>query len=283
MSSVSKLLSVAVAGLAATLPACAQQPLRVCADPNNLPYSNDKQQGFENRIADLIGRDLNRPVSYFWFPQREKFFNSTLNRGVCDVVIGVPVGFDEADTTQPYYRSTYVFITRRDRHLHITSFDDPRLRTLKIGVHVLGEQDDSVPPVHAFTSRGIVHNLVGYSIFGNLNETTPAADLIRAVAQGKVDVAVAWGPLAGYFAAHSRVPLDLVPIAGDPRNAALPFHYDIALGVREGDHALKQQLNDELTRRQTEIAAILRDYGVPQVPLSTPSGADADVAEKGGN
>jgi quinoprotein dehydrogenase-associated probable ABC transporter substrate-binding protein len=266
MSSASKLALLA-AGVALTTSALAQQELRVCADPNNLPYSNQQQQGFENEIATLIAHDLNRPVTYFWFPQREKFFKSTLERGVCDVVIGVPVGLDEAATTAPYYRSAYVFITRRDRNLHITSFDDPRLRTLKIGVHVLGEQDDSVPPVHAFTSRGIVENLVGYSIFGNLNEANPPADLIKAVADGSVDVAVAWGPMAGYFAEHSSVPLDLTPVTADSRNPSLPFHFDIAIGVRPGDTALRRQLDAELLRRHTEIAAILRNYGVPQLPL----------------
>lgn len=267
MCSASKLVLLA-AGVAFTTCAAAQQELRVCSDPNNLPFSNQQQQGFENRIADLIGHDLHRPVTYFWFPQREKFFKSTLNRGACDVVMGVPVGFEDAATTQPYYNSSYVFITRRDRNLHITGFDDPRLRTLKIGVHVLGEQQDSVPPVHAFTSRGIVHNLVGYSIFGNLNEKDPPADLVRAVAAGDIDVAVAWGPLAGYFAKNSTVPLDVTPIAADARNPSLPFHFQIAIGVREGDNTLKQQLDAELLRRKKDIEEILRTYGVPQLPIT---------------
>ncbi len=280
MCSASK-LSVVVTAVLASATAMAGQELRVCADPNNLPYSNQQQQGFENRIAELIGQDLHRPVVYFWFAQREKFFNSTLNRGVCDVVMGVPAGFDEAETTQPYYRSTYVFITRRDSGLHITSFDDARLRTLKIGVHVLGEQDDSVPPVHAFTSRGIVHNLVGYSIFGNLNEANPPADLVKAVADKTVDVAVAWGPIAGYFAQKSPVPLELTPVDSDSRNPTLPFHFDIAVGVREGDRALKQQLDAELVRRRSDIAQILRAYGVPQVAQSAPAAVKPAKAEKG--
>jgi quinoprotein dehydrogenase-associated probable ABC transporter substrate-binding protein len=265
--------------MAATcLPCLAATELRVCADPNNLPYSNDQKQGFENQLAALIGKDLNMQISYFWFPQREAFFKKTLNSGVCDVVMGVPAGFDEADTTHPYYRSTYVFISRRDRHLHITSFDDPSLRTLKIGVHVLGEQDDSLPPVHAFTSRGIVRNLVGFSIFGNLNEKNPPADLIKAVAHGKVDIAVAWGPLAGYFMRQSRVPLEITPIDGDPTLPNLPFHFDIAIGVREGDHALKQSLDAELARRRATIHKILDSYGIPQfdeaAATSSPVGED---------
>ena len=166
--------------------------------------------------------------------------------------MGVPAGFDEAATTRPYYRSTYVFISRRDRHLHITSFDDPRLRTLKIGVHVLGEQDDSLPPVHAFISRGIVRNLVGFSIFGNLNEKNPPADLIRAVADGKVDVAVAWGPLAGYFSRQSRDSAryhtrrwrpDAIPI--------FPFTSISRLGSARATRA-EAKLDAELVRRHSD-------------------------------
>lgn len=270
MSSASNLLASAVL-VGCTLSCAAAPTLRVCSDPNNLPYSNREQQGFENRIADLIAKDFNMEVAYFWFPQREKFFKSTLNSGVCDVVIGVPTGFDEADTTRPYYRSTYVFLSRRDSNLHIDSFDDPRLKTLRIGVHILGEQDDSLPPVHALTSRGIVRNLVGYSIFGNLAEANPSADLIAAVSKKDVDVAIAWGPLAGYFTQHSAVPLDITPINGDPTHPNLPLTFDIGIGVREGDAELKQRLDAELIRRHSEIEQILRSYGIPQLSMAAPS------------
>jgi quinoprotein dehydrogenase-associated probable ABC transporter substrate-binding protein len=258
-----------------TLPCVAAPALRVCSDPNNLPYSNREQQGFENSIARLIAKDMGMQLSYVWYPQREKFFKKTLNSGLCDVVMGVPQGFDEADTTRPYYRSTYVFVSRHERRLlHISSFDDPRLRTLRIGVHILGEQDDSLPPVHALTSRGIVQNLVGYSIFGNLAEKNPAADLIAAVTRNEVDVAIVWGPLAGYFTQHSAVPLDITPIQPDAANPALPLTFDIGLGVREGDTALKKQLDAELLRRHTEIEAILRSYGIPQLHLAATSVAE---------
>ena len=242
--------------------------LRVCADPNNLPFSNDKQQGFENRIADLFAKDLGMKLTYFWFPQRSAFFRKTLNAGACDVVMGVPAGIDEASSTHPYYRSTYVFISRRNRNLRITSLDDPRLRTARIGVHVLGEQDDSLPPVHALISRGVVSNLIGFSIFGNLYEQNPSADLIKAVEDGKVDLAIAWGPLAGYFCRHSPVPLDITPIPDDPANPSLPFHFDIGVGVRAGDHSLKNLIDGELIRRQKDIQLILVQYGIPQLALT---------------
>jgi quinoprotein dehydrogenase-associated probable ABC transporter substrate-binding protein len=269
MSSACKFLVAGIPLLAAILFApvsdyAATPHLRVCADPNNLPYSNDQMQGFENHIADLVAKDLGMEVSYFWYPQRERFFRQTLNSGMCDVVMGVPSGFDEAATTRPYYRSTYVFVSRHDRDLHIHLFDDPRLKTLSIGVHILGNGDDSLPPVHALTSRGIVHNLVGFSIFGNLYEANPAADLLQAVSDKKVDVAVAWGPLAGYFTQHSQVPLDITPIDEDSLNPNLPLSFDIGMGVRLGDSKLKQQLDSELIRRKVEIDQILHTYGIPE-------------------
>ena len=267
MSSATKLLAPFLLSVFGGLTLCAT-PLRICADPNNLPFSNDKQQGFENHIANLIANDLGMQLTYFWFPQRSAFFRRTLDAGVCDVVMGVPSGIDEAALTQPYYRSTYVFISKRDRRLHITSLDDPRLHTLKIGVHVLGEQTDSTPPVHALISRGIVHNLVGFSIFGNLYEQNPPSDLIKAVEDGKVDVAVAWGPLAGYYSLRASVPLDITPISDDPTNPNLPFHFDIGIGVREGDDSLKKVLDGELNRRQKDIHQILSSYGIPQLALT---------------
>jgi quinoprotein dehydrogenase-associated probable ABC transporter substrate-binding protein len=239
--------------------------LRVCADPNNLPYSNEQQQGFENKLAKLIGNDLGEHVAYTWYPQRSKFFRRTLDAGACDVVMGVPQGLDEAATTRPYYRSTYVFVSRRDRKLHINSFDDPQLRTLRIGVHVLGEADDSLPPVHALVDRGIVRNLVGFSIFGNLAESNPAADLIQAVVSKRVDLAVAWGPLAGYFSLRSETPLSISPVSRDPANPKLPLSFNIGMGIRPGDDLLKRQLDAEIERRKPEIRELLRSYGIPQV------------------
>jgi quinoprotein dehydrogenase-associated probable ABC transporter substrate-binding protein len=273
MSSASRCLLMLL--LIAT-PCFAAPALRVCADPNNLPYSNEQQQGFENQLADLIAKDMRMKVEYFWFPQRSAFFKRTLNSGACDVVMGVPSGMEDAATTRPYYRSTYVFISRRADDLHIHSFDDPRLRTLKVGVHVLGEQDDSLPPVHALVKRGIVRNLVGFSIFGNLNEENPPSDLVKAVESKRVDVAVAWGPMAGYFARHSAVPLDITPVTSDPMQPQLPFSFDIGIGVREGDIALKQRLNAELEHLQPEIEQLLRAYGIPQLTLPAQAAASRE-------
>lgn len=245
----------------------ASAPLRVCADPNNLPYSNEEKQGFENRIAALIARDLGTQLTYYWYPQRGAFFSKTLESGVCDVVMGVPVGMQNVDVTPPYYRSSFVFVSRRDLHLHIASLDDPRLRKLKIGVHIFGDQNDDSPPSQALIRRGLVRNLVGISIFGSLSQSNPSADLIRAVEDRKVDVAIAWGPLAGYFSRHATVPLVVTPVPDDPENPELPFHFDIGMGVRKADSKLEQRLNRELVRRRPEIQKILHQYGIPQITL----------------
>lgn len=247
--------------------------LRVCADPNDMPYSNQQQQGFENELAQIIASDLGMHVSYVWYPQRGRFFEKTLDAGVCDVVMSVPAGMEEAAITRPYYVSTYAFVSRRERHLHITSLDDPRLRTLRIGVHILGDEDDNVPPVQALIRRGMVRNLVGYSIFGHLDQTNPAANLIKAVADKEVDIAVVWGPLAGYFAQKSAVPLDVSPIAADRADPAMT--YSIGIGVRPQDAQLRQTLDAELQRRKPEIRKLLASYGIPQVhPTSAVEGGN---------
>ncbi len=259
-------LAFLLAGAGTSLFATAPE-LRVCADPNDLPYSNEQRAGFENQLAQMIAHDLGMQVAYTWFPERGAFLRKTLNAGQCDVVMGVPAGMQRLSTTEPYYRSGYVFVSRRDRNLAVHSLDDPRLRQLRIGVHVLGDSNRDVPPVRALNNRGIVRNLVGYSIFGNLTETDPAADLIKAVGDGKVDLAIAWGPLAGYFARRSAVPLRVTVIDPDPRDPSLPMAFDIAIGVRTADQGLTEQLNAELDRRRPEIGRLLQAYGIPLAAL----------------
>ena len=239
--------------------------LRVCADPNNLPFSNKSEEGFENKIADLIAGELKVPVEYTWWAQRRGFFRSTLRSGLCDVVIGVPASFELAATTRPYYRSTYVFVSRRDRGLDIGSFDDPALRELKIGVQLVGDDGANTPPVHALNNRGIVANLKGYTLYGNYVEPNPPARIVDAVARGDVDIGVAWGPLAGYFADKERVPLNVKAVSPQIDLPYLPFVYDISVGVRRGEDELKNKIDEILERRQSDIYAILESYHVPRV------------------
>jgi ABC-type amino acid transport substrate-binding protein len=156
-------------------------------------------------------------------------------------------------------------VTRRDRGLRVSSFDDPRLRTLRIGVHVIGADYNSLPPVVALARRGIIRNVEGYSIYGNYATPSPPSKLIEAVAHGDVDVAIAWGPLAGYYARRSPVPLTLTPVATPMAVAGIPFVYAIAVGVRPADRALAAQLQAALERRHAEIRRVLESYGVPLV------------------
>jgi mxaJ protein len=240
----------------------ATQPLRVCSDPNNLPFSNQQQQGFENRIADLLARDLGTTVEYTWWAQRRGFLRNTLNAGLCDVVIGLPHDVDMAKTTQPYYRSFYVFLTRKARGLHIQSFDDAALRQLRVGVQVIGDDGANSPPAHALSRRGIVNNLIGYSVYGDYATNSPPSRIVSAVAKGEVDVAAVWGPLAGYFAAQQREPLEIVPVRPQ-MDAGLPQAFDLSMAVRRNDTARLAVLNAFLQRRHADINRILDTYHVP--------------------
>ena len=245
--------------------AYAAAPLRVCADPNNLPFSNQARAGFENKIAALIGDELNRPVEYTWWAQRRGFVRNTLNAGDCDLVVGTAAGMEMLSTTRPYYKSTYVFVTRSDRQLNVRSFDDSLLRRVKIGVQLIGDDFANTPPVHALANRGIVRNVVGFPVYGNYADQNPEARIVDAVARGDVDVAVVWGPLAGYFARQSSVALDVVPVRPRLDLPYLPFVFDIAMGVRRGDSTFRKQLDEIIVSRKATIDSILRSYGVPLV------------------
>ena len=253
-----------VAGLAGLLAVSVPgRVLRVCADPNNLPFSNQRLEGFENRLAELVARDMEAEVSYTWRAQRRGFVREALNTGKCDVVLGIPASYELALATRPYYRSSYVFVTRRG--LRVRSFDDPVLRRVRIGVQLVGDDYANAPPAHALASRGVVGNVHGYSVYGDYRRESPPAAVVEAVARGEVDVAVVWGPLAGWAARRQPVPLDIVPVSPQIDLPFLPFVFDIAMGVRRGDTALKEELDAILERRKPEIDALLDEYGVPRV------------------
>jgi quinoprotein dehydrogenase-associated probable ABC transporter substrate-binding protein len=260
------------------LPATAQdteKTFRVCADPNNLPFSNQAGEGFENKLADLIAGSLGEKVTYDWHAQRRGFVRQTLKARRCDVVMGMPTQLDMLETTSPYYRSTYVFVSRTDRHLNIKSIRDPRLRKLKVGVQVIGDDGFNTPPSHALSEQGIVDNLVGFPVYGDYSKPNPPARIVKAVEKGDVDIAAVWGPLAGYFAMKSPVPLTVTPIAGTEGFKPLIFSYSISLGVRKHDDARKDRLDAVLKEKRPEIVALLARYGIPTVPMIVKTGQTA--------
>lgn len=242
--------------------------LRVCADPNNLPFSNRRQEGFENKIADLIARELKVKVEYTWWAQRRGFVRNTLKAGTCDLIVGMPSSMELALTTTPYYRSTYAFVFRKDSHLSLHSFDDELLKHVQIGVQLIGDDFANAPPAHALSNRHIVQNVKGYTVYGDYNQPNPSARIVEAVANREIDVAVVWGPQAGYFAKRQGVPIEVVPVSPQIDLPYLPFVYDISMGVRREDSAFKEQLDEILARKSREIGNILDEYNVPRVPVS---------------
>jgi mxaJ protein len=236
-------------------------PLRVCADPNNLPYTNAAGEGFENKLAASVARDQRTTVEYTWRAPGRSFIRETLNAGRCDVIMGLPAGVETVATTRPYYRSTYVFVVRKDSHLRVRSLDDPALKTARIGVQLMNE-DDSSPPALSLSRRGIVRNVKGFSTYGDGGGNA----LISAVARGDLDVAAIWGPQAGYLAARQAVPLEVAPVTPRLDGGFLPQTFAISMAVRRGDSDRLRMLNRFITTHRSEIDALLTEYRVPLVP-----------------
>lgn len=260
----------AVAGLAVVLGTIAgsagARDLRVCADPNNLPFSNRAGEGFENKIVDVVARDLGATVTYTWWAQRRGFLRNTLNAEFCDLVPGLPVGTELTRPTTPLYRSAYAFVTKADAPA-ISSFDDPRLRDMRIGVQMVGDNGYNAPPAHALSRRGIVANVRGYGLYGDYGKPHPPSEIVEAVAAGEIDVALVWGPLAGYFAARQVPPLRVTLVTPPFDGARLPMAFDIAMAVRRDDDegAFAQEIGGALRRHRPEIDAILADYRLPRL------------------
>jgi len=239
--------------------ATTQPVLRVCADPDNLPYSRVDGTGFENRIAELVAADLNATLRYEWMPLARGFVRKTLGAGLCDIFIGVPTEFERVATTRPYYRSSYVFVTRRGSDVH--SFDDPRLRRSRVGVQLVGNDLAATPPGHALARAGATRHVVGFTMLGD----GPAAErIVREIRAGHLDVGLVWGPQAGYFASRAEPPLVLARAFPPPELAGMPFEFSISMGVRRADRALRDALDAVIERRQADIDAILAAYHVPR-------------------
>ena len=240
--------------------------LRVCADPNNLPFSNERGEGFENKIAELIADELGVTLSYTWWAQRRGFIRNTLNTGSCDLVTGTTNGIEMLRTTLPYYRSGYTFVTRQDGP-KVSSLDDPILHNLRIGIQLVGEDGANPPPSEALARRGIVDNVRGYLVYGDYREQNPAAAIMDAVAKGEIDVAIVWGPVAGYFAGRESVPLKVALVTPQNDGPRVPMVFDINMGVRRDDPTLRDEINAALSKLRPKIDAVLANYGVPRADL----------------
>ena len=248
----------------------AQSPtLRVCGDPDNLPFSNDRLEGFENRVAAVVAAELGATPVYAWWPHQRGLVRNTIDAGTCDVIFGVPEGLDFVLWTKPYYRSSYVMAYRSDRGYDFRSLDAPELQQLRIGVHI------NTPPEESLARRGLLDNVSTYSLFFDpRGDRDRPRKLLDDLVAGTVDVAVAWGPLAGYAAGSSNAPLELVPLQDEP---GVPLSFDISMGVAKGNQELKDRLETAIDRRQTEILAILAEYGVPLVPTGGDESGAANV------
>jgi mxaJ protein len=257
------LLGLIVIALALATPfttATSARRLVVCADPNYLPFSNQAGQGFENKLVELLARDLQAQVEYVWQAQHGGYGRSALGQGRCDLWPGVATGAGTVATTRPYYRSSYVFVTRADRPLAGLTLDDKRLKSLSIGLQTVGNDAMNRPPAHAIARRGLTRNVHGYMHYDNYDWPNPPAGIVDAVANRNIDVAMVWGPLAGYFAHQSAVPLRLEPVVPQSDGAEWPMAYDISLGVRRDDAALRDRIDRILQQDKPEIDALLQSY-----------------------
>jgi mxaJ protein len=238
--------------------------LRVCADPNNFPFSDANGGGFENKIVAIVARALEADLTYEWWSQRRGYLRNTLGSGRCDLVPGTIARDGPYRYTAPYYRSSYVFVTREDGP-RIASLDDPALKSLVIGVQLVGDDGANTPPVEALGRRGLGGRLKGFPVYGNYERETPLAPIMEAVANREVDVALVWGPTAGYLAKRSAVPLRLTPVTPAIDGPTLPMMFDIAMGVRKKDESLRAAVNAALTEHRAEIDKVLEAYAIPRL------------------
>jgi mxaJ protein len=248
--------------------------LRVCADPNNLPFSNAAGEGFENALMRLLGDELQRPVRTTWVPQRRGFLRTTLEAGRCDIVPGIASGIGRVGTTQPVDRATYVFATRRGRAVP-TSFDDPALRTLRIGVQLIGDDGANTPPMHALDTRGI-QAAVGYPVYGDYRSRDPQAPIMDGLVRGDVDVAIVWGPVAGAYSLKHPGVVALAPVSPWLDGPQWPMRYDVSIGVRKDAVALRRALDRALVARRADDDALVATHGMAP-PTESPLAAGADA------
>jgi quinoprotein dehydrogenase-associated probable ABC transporter substrate-binding protein len=230
--------------------------LRVCADPRNLPFSNDAGGGFENKLAELVAGKLGKDVSYTFFPQGMGFVRNTLRANRCDVIMGYPQGDELVQNTNPYYRTSYALVFKPETGLDgVTELSDPRLKEKRIGV-VAG-----TPPATNLARNGLIGKAKGYHLMVDTRHASPVSDMVDDLIAGEIDAALAWGPMAGYYAGQSPTPLEVVLLHKEEGGSRMT--YPITMGVRPSDQEWKRTLNRLIAESQDEINAILLDYGVP--------------------
>jgi len=260
--SVARLLQLTSLFLLAAGPAAAQtgdivdrNELKVCADPNNLPFSDEKKEGFENKIAELIGAELGLKVDYAWFPQVIGFVRNTLQAHLCDLVMGTVAGDEIMQTTNPYYFTTYVMFYRSDKGFVFEGPQDPSLANLRLGV-VAG-----TPPADLVVRHDLMSHTRPYALNVDTRAESPTHEMVQDVVDGTIDVGFLWGPIAAYYRKRDGLPLTLVPLKDEPGAARMEYH--IAMGVRGNESEWRRRINAAILKRQDAITAILRDYGVP--------------------
>jgi quinoprotein dehydrogenase-associated probable ABC transporter substrate-binding protein len=249
------LIDTAVAVAAQTSDLVDRSELRVCADPNNLPFSDERKEGFENKIAELMGGELGLKVDYAWFPQVIGFVRNTLQAHLCDLVIGTVAGDEIMQTTNPYYFTTYVMFYRSDKGLAFDGVQDPGLARRRLGV-VAG-----TPPADLLVRHDLMSRTKPYALTIDTRAESPTHDMVQDVVDGTIDAGFLWGPIAGYYRKRDALPLTLVPLKSEPGAARMAYH--IAMGVRGNEPEWRRRVNTAIVKRQAEITVILRDYGVP--------------------
>lgn len=242
-----------------------RRELRVCADPNNLPVSNRAEQGFENVLAELVAKALDADLRYTWVPGRRGVLRKALQADRCDVVMGVPAGDDLVPTTRPYYRSSYVLVLGPNAP-RLRSLDAPELEVLSIGVPLISQDGGYPPTVMALAGRNLMGNVRGFPFTGSFTDT-PHSKLVHAVGAGEVDVALLWGPLAGYLAHRWLPALEVVPLSPAEAPPGLRFAVEISIGVSAQRPELRAELERVLESHRREIGILLDAYGVPRLPL----------------
>lgn len=257
-------LALCLSLAAVTLPAAAQRAelvtpgeLRVCADPSNLPFSNRNKEGFENKIAEIIGADLGVPVAYVWFPQTVGFVRNTLRARVCDLVMGAVTGDTLMETTNPYYHTGYMIVTRKADAIAARSVADPALADKRFGIVA------ATPPTDLLLKHHLLDHTTSYALAVDTRFENPAREMLQDLADGKIDVALVWGPIADYAIKHEHMKLHAAFLEAEPGAPRLDFR--IAMGVRAGEPEWRRRINQAITKHRPEIASVLNDYGLETI------------------